>query len=152
MLGCQDQLRVLDLYAGSGALGLEALSRGAARVVLVESARLAIACIRQNIQELGVGPEVTLVPTRVERARARLQPLGPFDLVLCDPPWREIEPCVRELPRLLGGGLLGPHATLVIEHSAKDSPVGLEPLAGPLFDQRTYGDTALSLFRVPGGI
>jgi 16S rRNA (guanine966-N2)-methyltransferase len=152
MLGRQDQLRVLDLYSGSGALGLEALSRGAARVVMVESARSAIACIRQNLQELGVGPEVTLVPARVERSRARLEPLGPFDLVLCDPPWHEIEACVRELPRLLGGGLLGPDATLVLEHSAREGVISLEPLAGPSFDRRTYGDTGLSLFRVPGGI
>src|SRR5689334_18455145 len=80
--------RVLDLYAGSGALGLEALSRGAQSAVLVESGRPALAAIRDNARALDVEGQVTVIGARVDRALAELE--GPFDLVLIDPPYADV--------------------------------------------------------------
>jgi len=144
LLGC----RVLDLYSGSGALGIEALSRGAERVVLVESARPALACIHRNLSRLGIAEEVTVVPARVERSRERLESLGPFDLVLCDPPWAKIERCAADVAKLLQGKSVTSDATLVVEHPARLTIQEVEPIAGPPFDRRIYGDTGLSLFRI----
>ncbi|RYE85146.1 MAG: 16S rRNA (guanine(966)-N(2))-methyltransferase RsmD [Myxococcales bacterium] len=98
---------VLDLYAGSGALGLEALSRGAARLVLVENRRPALDALRANLTSLGLGePAVTVVPRPVERSASSVAPLGPFDLVVADPPYALVESgaAQRALEGLLGAG------------------------------------------------
>lgn len=148
LLGSVEGLRVLDLYAGSGALGLEALSRGASHVTLVEASRSAASCIDDNLALLGVGAEsAQLIRSRVEDCRSRIAPGAPFDLVLCDPPWADLARCVAALPRVLVG-LVGEGAILVLEHAANEPPHQLGSLAGPPFDQRSYGDTGLSLFRV----
>lgn len=135
--------RVLDLYAGSGALGLEALSRGARAVTLVESARAAISAIRQNVEALGVRGAVTIIPLRVDRALADLE--GPFELVLIDPPYEEVR--ARGFAGVLdrAARLLGPRGILVLEHGSSDDPGPPEGLA--LDRRRRYGDTTLSLFR-----
>lgn len=135
--------RVLDLYAGSGALGLEALSRGARAVTLVECARPAIAAIRQNIASLEVGDAVSVVAARVERALPTI--VGPFEVVLVDPPYAELNH--RGFAAVLEGAarLLAPEGLLVLEHASSDEPALPEGLA--LDRRRRYGDTALSLFR-----
>lgn len=140
--------RVLDLYAGSGALGLEALSRGAERLVLVESNKAAQQAIRSNLASLNVGARATLLPLRAEASFKALQPLGPFSLVFADPPWADAQGALAVLEKLAGSSLLAPAARLVLEHAARTPPV---PRAGgPLsaVDTRRWGDTAVTIFEL----
>jgi 16S rRNA (guanine(966)-N(2))-methyltransferase RsmD len=136
--------RVLDLYAGSGALGLEALSRGAREAVFVESGRAALVAIRQNVRSLAVDDRVTVLAMPVERALAKLE--GPFDLVLLDPPYADVR--AREFADVLkkAARLLADAAILVVEHASTDTPAAPEELA--LDRTRRHGDTTLSLYRV----
>jgi 16S rRNA (guanine966-N2)-methyltransferase len=137
-------LSVLDLFAGSGALGIEALSRGAARVVFVEAARPALSCLRDNLNALGVGHEALVIPSRVQAARPALLRQAPFDLVLCDPPWRDLASAVEELEALVGAGLVATGGRIALEHSAKDT-LDLAPTSNLIIgDTRTWGDTAIS--------
>jgi len=144
-------LRVLDLYAGSGALGIEALSRGAAFAVFVESARPAQQCLRDNLAKLGLEKDSLALSLRVAAARTQLTKLGPFGLVLCDPPWKDIEAAREELELLAGAGLLAPGARIALEHSAKAPPA--EPAGARLrvVDQRRWGDTAVTFYE-PAGV
>lgn len=156
ILGDVSGARVLDLYAGSGALGIEALSRGAASGVFVESARPALACLRENLTKLGLDDVATTLPVRVESATAQLRRLGPFELVLCDPPWRDVKAARSALEALASAGLFAPGARIVLEHGAKDPPPALGG-EGPAWlqvcDERRWGDTAVAIFEpaeVPG--
>lgn len=135
--------RVLDLYAGTGALGLEALSRGASAVVFVESAGPALEAIRSNVATLGAARETTLVAGAAERTLGRLEALGPFDLVIADPPWARIDDAVALLAALVERGIAKGEASIVLEHSSEDTPEvqGLEPRW-----QRSYGDTGITIF------
>jgi 16S rRNA (guanine966-N2)-methyltransferase len=139
-LGAFAGLRVLDLYAGSGALGLEALSRGAAHVLLVEADARAVRTIRSNIAAVGL-PGARVVQSSVLRAIAAA-PADPYDLVLADPPYAtpggEIEPVLARIAQ----GWLAPRATVVVERSTRDAPLNWP--AG-LDGQRTrrYGETML---------
>lgn len=133
--------RVLDLYAGSGAMGLEAASRGAASVVLVEAARAATAAARRNAQALGMD-QVVVIPGTVERFLAAV-PAEPVDLVLLDPPYQLPEPDLAAvLAALVGGGWLAPGAQVVLERAARSPepgwPPGLTRTA-----HREHGDTAV---------
>ncbi len=128
--------RVLDLFAGSGALGLEALSRGAAEAVFVDNDRQALAAIARNVAALGFGDRARIV--RRDLARGRLLPAGPFDLVFCDPPYgRGL--AGRTARMVATTGLLAPEGLLVVEERAGVEVAVAAPLA--LFDQRRYGDT-----------
>jgi 16S rRNA (guanine966-N2)-methyltransferase len=147
ILGDLSGLIVLDLYAGSGALGIEAISRGASSVTFVESARPALSCLRENLTRLGIDGSATVLPLRVEVALAALGKYGPFGLVLCDPPWRDANTARLQLMALASAGLLAPGARVVLEHAAKDpQPVaeGASPLR--VCDERRWGDTAVTLF------
>ena len=132
---------VLDLYAGSGALGLEAASRGATSVVLVESDRAAAKVTKKNAAALGI-PGITVLATTVARALAS-PPAAPVDLVLIDPPYDLGE---DELAGVLHGLLehrwLTPEALVVIERSSRSPeprwPEGLEPEG-----ERRYGETKI---------
>jgi 16S rRNA (guanine966-N2)-methyltransferase len=120
--------RVLDLFAGSGALGLEAASRGAAEVVLVESSRQAIGVARRNAAVVGI-VRVTAVLSSVQRYLER-RPDRPFDLVLLDPPYGLAEPVLGgHLAALNDGGWLTPDALVVVERSTRSPeprwPAGL---------------------------
>ena len=137
-----DGARVLDLFAGTGAVGLEALSRGAAEVVFVEKGRAALAVLRRNIDTVG------LPGARVE-ARPVAAYLGegggePFDLVFVDPPYaQDNDAVVRVLERLERAGWLAPAARVVVERSARTpSFVTAEMFVTPEFEKR-YGDTVL---------
>jgi 16S rRNA (guanine966-N2)-methyltransferase len=142
-----DGARVLDLYAGSGALGLEALSRGAAEVVLVESAPRVLPVLRANLAAVGLpGGRVVAgsVPTVVRGpAPAR------FDLVLADPPYATpADDVVDVLRALVAGGWLASGAVVVVERSSRESPWEWPtPLAG-LRDRR-YGEAVLRYGRLP---
>jgi 16S rRNA (guanine966-N2)-methyltransferase len=150
-LGVVDGARVLDLFAGSGALGLEAASRGAADVTLVDSARVAADVARRNVAALGLR-DVRVVAQPAEAfvtAAASGAPAsgarggGPFHLVFLDPPYDlDAEALERVLDRLAVPGVLDPSAVVVVERSARSPepawPAGWERLA-----DRTYGDTAV---------
>jgi 16S rRNA (guanine966-N2)-methyltransferase len=147
VLGPLDGARVLDLYAGTGALGIEALSRGAAHAVFVEADRAALACMRRNLTALAVdAAAATVLPVPVERAARPLRELAPFDLVLCDPPWPELEVALRASLRLLGSELYGPAARVVIEHPSAPSVEILAPAGFEKTDERRWGDTAVTVF------
>ena len=145
VLGSVEGAKVLDLYAGSGALGIEALSRGAAHATFVESARPARATIRHNIDSLGLADETVVVGERVARAQRRLKALGPFDLVLCDPPWSILDEAVRDLDALAAARVLAPGARVVLEHPARSPGPPPGPRLEPR-DVRSWGDTGVSLF------
>jgi 16S rRNA (guanine966-N2)-methyltransferase len=132
--------RVLDLYAGSGGLGLEALSRGAAQVTFVERANASLTALRKNVETVGL-PGTTVVAGEAARALRGEVPGAPFDLVFADPPYRLPK---AELATLLADLVthLAPGATVVVERAARDGapPWPAELRAG---DPRRYGDTAL---------
>jgi 16S rRNA (guanine(966)-N(2))-methyltransferase RsmD len=151
ILGDVSGARVLDLYAGSGALGIEALSRGASTAVFVEAARPALACLRDHLSKLGLDGIATTLPVRVESAAAPLGRHGPFELVLCDPPWRDVKVARAQLEALANAGLFAPGARIVLEHAAKDPPPAPEGTSRLLMcDERRWGDTAVTLFETEG--
>lgn len=137
--GSLEGLRVLDLYAGTGALGLEAWSRGAAAVTFVESHRRTAALIATNARSLGFG--AADVRTSSVRSVLSAPPAAGYDLVLADPPYPLSE---AELARDLAGltAWLGPDALVVLERSSR-SPEPTWP-AGIVVDRsRRYGETTL---------
>ncbi len=141
--------RVLDLFAGTGALGLEALSRGAGKAVLVEEDPAAGEVIAANIAALGLsGAE--LIRREVSSALARLRERGEeFDLVLADPPYR-----ARKAEKLLAGiegfAILAPGGVVAVEHSPEAEPA-LPGRSWRLLRQKRYGRTVLSFYdRVSG--
>ncbi len=147
ILGNVEGERVLDAYAGSGALGIEALSRGASFAAFVESARPALTCLRDNLSALALTGAARVLPLRAETALAQLEPHAPFDLVLCDPPWREAKAARELLERWASAGLFAAQARVVLEHSAKDPqppPLSESPLQ--ILDARRWGDTAVTIF------
>jgi 16S rRNA (guanine966-N2)-methyltransferase len=139
--------RVLDLYAGTGALGLEALSRGAAHATFVESARDAAAAVRENIAALGVERQAQLVCATVESSVARIARAGPFDLVLADPPWALVDAgaATRALEALAAAGAFADGAWVVLEHSSRTE----EPRIRGLYhaESRRYGDATLAFYK-----
>lgn len=140
-----DGSRVLDLYAGTGALGVEAVSRGAVDVRLVEQHRPTAALIGRNLVQLGVTDVARVVNAPVERVLGRGPGAGAFDLVLADPPYPLGEETIgRMLDCLVVQGWLAPGAVVVIERSARSPepswPLGFEPEKS-----RVYGDTAIHL-------
>jgi 16S rRNA (guanine966-N2)-methyltransferase len=136
-----EDTRVLDLFAGSGALGIEALSRGAASVTFVDSASAAVAVVRENLEHLGLEAEVLRIPAL--RALA-CTPIADrqYDLVFLDPPYRMASSLGPELSRALPT-ILAPEARVVAE-SDRRAPLELDL---PLIRERQYGDT---LIRVHG--
>jgi 16S rRNA (guanine966-N2)-methyltransferase len=144
MLGDVSGDSVLDLYAGSGALGIEALSRGARTATFVESSRAALTCLRANLRALGLEARSHVLPLKAERCVNALAASGPFDLVFCDPPWGEVAQALGVLLRLGEGDFLSGTARVLLEHAARDP---LEPLNdGPLAlsGSRRWGDTAVA--------
>jgi 16S rRNA (guanine966-N2)-methyltransferase len=130
--------RVIDLFAGSGALGIEALSRGARSAVFVERARAAVATLRRNLLELELARRSLVLALPTGRALARLVPQGPFELVLADPPYDRDFPGVAEARRLLD--LLAPEGRLVIERSRRAGPLPVMP-GLTVVGSRAYGET-----------
>jgi 16S rRNA (guanine966-N2)-methyltransferase len=141
-----DGARVVDLYAGTGALGLEALSRGARHATFVECARSALEALRANVAALGLEREARIVPALVERSVEILSREGPFDLVLADPPYALVRTgeLADTLGALVGRGFLAEDARVVVEHSRGDRSPSIEGLS--VSDARRYGDTVLTLY------
>jgi 16S rRNA (guanine966-N2)-methyltransferase len=132
---------VLDLYAGSGAMGLEALSRGATRVVLVESDPAAARVIRANMATVGL-PGAQLVTGRVAAVLGRRPAGAPFDVVLADPPYAAGEQEITQmLTALHTGGWLAGGAFVAVERASRSGPVAWP--AGYTPDRsRRYGEAA----------
>lgn len=133
--------RFADLFAGSGAVGLEALSRGAAHVLLVESDPKAARAARSNVAALGASAKTRLLTDRVERALA-VRPDAPYDVAFADPPYDVPEERIDELLEALAKGWLAPGAVVVIERSARGPAVRWPPGYRPLSSRR-YGETML---------
>ncbi|MDX2967995.1 16S rRNA (guanine(966)-N(2))-methyltransferase RsmD [Kribbella solani] len=138
--GSFDGLAVLDLYAGSGAIGLEALSRGAARVVLIESDRRAAEVVAANLKTVGL-PGATLLTRPVEKVAAG-DPPAVFDLVFADPPYKlETAELQDVLTGLAANGWLAADAVVVVERGKRepwDWPAGFAALR-----DRKYGEARL---------
>jgi 16S rRNA (guanine966-N2)-methyltransferase len=135
--------RVLDLYAGAGSFGIEALSRGAASAVFVESGREALSALRANLADLDLGSVSMVVPRRVESVLDSLP--GGFDLVFCDPPWpvgtSDLE---STLTRIVP--LLAPDGMVIATRRASD-PVPRPPGIG-IADDRRMGDTRIIRYAI----
>ncbi len=163
-VGVIDGARVLDLYAGSGALGLEAVSRGASHAVLVESARDAARLCRENAAALGLTGRVEVATARVDvflGRRGAAPDIGsadvragggtgePFDLAFLDPPYDLADDDLAAVLAALVAGWLAPGAVVVVERARRSGepswPAGLTPDSG-----RAYGDTALWFATVDG--
>lgn len=137
---------VLDLYAGTGALGFEALSRGAERVVFVESGRAAQKAINDNARTLGVTERVTLLSATVEAATNVVRKKGPFALVVTDPPWTHLKSAEMALKRILTSDLLTPDGRVALGHP-RQTPIALSPESGLVAEKsRAWGDSAATFF------
>jgi 16S rRNA (guanine966-N2)-methyltransferase len=131
--------RVLDLFAGSGALGLETLSRGAQSVTFVEKAQAPLRSLLANIEKLGAEDETTVLKSDALRYAETLQPAA-FDIALADPPYDS-----GEAARLVELYAATPFATILcVEHRSRDR---LPEIAGS--SMRRYGDTALTFIMAP---
>lgn len=141
--------RVLDLFAGSGALSIEALSRGAASARLVESSRAAARVITQNLERTGFRDAAQLWVGDALEAISRLSKQGEmFDLIFVDPPY-DRGLARRTLRALAESSLLTPETTIVVEHSRKEElDSNVENLQ--MIRQRSYGDTLVSFYRPEG--
>jgi 16S rRNA (guanine966-N2)-methyltransferase len=149
-LGDLRGVRVLDLYAGTGALGIEALSRGALRAVFVERSRAVSPVLMQNLHSLGLSrDEAQVVQADARAALRRLARGGErFELALLDPPYASGD-APAALAALVQSGVLAPGAWVVVE-GARRHPV---PDVGGLVrvDERRYGDTLVTRFRAAEG-
>ena len=142
MTGSLSGARVLDLYAGSGAVGLEALSRGAGHVLLVESGGRAVRVIRANIEAVGL-PGAEVITDRVERVLTRGPVGGRYDIVFVDPPYALADDEVaRMLTALADRGWLVPGALVVVERATRSGPVswpaGFEPDRARRYGEATF--------------
>ena len=150
--GDLEGLRFADLYAGSGAIGLEALSRGAAYALLVDSDPKAARVVRANIGALGVQAQAELSTAKVTAAVAGPPPGGPFDIVFADPPYAVGEDELKAvLDGLAGQGWLADGALVVIERARRSpEPPWVHHITGER--SRRYGETTLWYGRADRGV
>ena len=139
ILGSVEGERVLDLFAGSGALAIEALSRGAAEAVMVDSSAAAVAAIGRNLRAVGIDAEVRRQDA-LAYLRSASRDARQYDLVFLDPPYRHASVLGRELSSALGPVLAS--AARVVAESDRRAPLELEL---PLLDERRYGDTLIRI-------
>lgn len=138
--------RVLDAYAGTGALGVEAISRGAAHATFIERSKRCLAVVRGNLSDLAIEPQCRVISGDARPALARLaQGRAPsFDCIFVDPPYASDE-AAGALRAIAKGGLLATHGVLVIECATRH-PVPAEAIEDSgmnLVDERRYGDTTI---------
>ncbi|MFF8608166.1 16S rRNA (guanine(966)-N(2))-methyltransferase RsmD [Streptomyces sp. NPDC015346] len=142
LLGTLDGARVADLYAGSGAVGLEALSRGASHTLLVEADPRAAKTVRENIRVLGL-PGAELRTGKAEQIVTGPAPAAPYDVVFLDPPYAVSDDDLREiLLTLRSGGWLSDDALVTVERSTRGGefgwPAGFEPLRARRYGEGTF--------------
>ena len=138
-------MRVLDLFAGSGSIGIEALSRGASLTVFVEEWDKAVECIYKNLEHTNLASQAKVVKSTVGRAIATLSRKGgEFDLVFVDPPYEKglVNPTLEELVR---STLLADDATVIVEHHPKEMIGEVKGLT--LTDSRKYGQTLVTFLQ-----
>lgn len=139
-LGSFEGLNVADLFAGTGALGLEALSRGAAHCTFIEKDRAALDILKRNIDSLGATNRATI---RSQAAEHAAPPAAPADLILMDPPYRTGD-AQAALDRIAGGPWLAPGGWLSIETA--DEPLAI-PQALTIEAERRFGKARITLLR-----
>lgn len=147
ILGSVEGATVLDLYSGTGSIGIEALSRGAVRATFVEAGKPALAVLRGNLEKLGLLECATVLPMRVEQAARRIaQAELHYDLVLADPPYAGVRDgtAARAIAKVLASGRIAPGARIVVEHPSTEPPPELP--GAELEETRKYGDTAISFY------
>ncbi|GAA4898948.1 16S rRNA (guanine(966)-N(2))-methyltransferase RsmD [Streptomyces coeruleoprunus] len=142
LLGTLDGIRVADLYAGSGAVGLEALSRGASHALLVEADARAARTVRENVRALGL-PGAEVRTGRAEQIVTGPAPAAPYDAVFLDPPYAVSDDDLREiLLTLRSEGWLAEDALVTVERSTRGGefgwPPGFEPLRARRYGEGTF--------------
>jgi 16S rRNA (guanine966-N2)-methyltransferase len=148
IIGSVEGLDVLDLFAGSGALGIEALSRGAASATFVDSSKAAVAAIRTNAAMIDDTSRVRVVATDWQAALRAERSVGrTYGLCLLDPPYTVLARIAGRLGQALTP-VLSDGATLVVEHAAATGPVEIENLLVTTRIDRTYGGTAITVMRI----
>lgn len=148
-LGDVSGARILDLYAGTGALGIEALSRGAGRAVFVERVPAAIRTIRENLRRADLELAAQVVRSDAERFVIRHDKNGaPFDVVLADPPYDESGPALSTVLSGLDEGFLAPGSTVILTRR-KGSSTDVIPVDWRPARRLEYGDTVLLICRRP---
>lgn len=144
-----EDMAVLDVFAGSGAVGIEALSRGALHATFFDLGKPALAAVRGNLRDLGLEPRATVVAGDSVALAARHVPARPWDLVFVDPPYRSdlATRAVLALPT----ERLSRDVAIVIEHDRRNAP---PETLGSLIrtDERRYGDTMVSFYRLAPAI
>jgi 16S rRNA (guanine(966)-N(2))-methyltransferase RsmD len=147
LCGSFEGFKVLDMFAGTGGLGIEALSRGAAQAVFVDSSREAVRLIKQNLDALGLAASGRVLPKEALAALKALETGGErFHLVFLDPPYAR-GLTEKVLGHLATSALIDAATVIVAETAARDAlPEAFDRLR--LFDRRVYGDTALSFLRL----
>ena len=144
ILGEQVEAAVfLDLFAGAGGIGIEALSRGAARAVFVDDSRDSLGVIKQNLEQTGFSDRAEVVFSKAEAFLKKTS--GPFDIAFLDPPYaEEMQPM---LERLAGAGIMKPDSIVIAEHFKKQpSPESAGTLT--LYREAQYGDTVLAFYKL----
>jgi 16S rRNA (guanine(966)-N(2))-methyltransferase RsmD len=133
----------LDLYAGAGGIGIEALSRGARTVVFVDGSRDSLNIVKQNIEQMGFREQANAVLAKAETFLKK--PSGPYDIVFLDPPYAEDMHPLLEM--VAGAGILKPAAVVIAEHFKKQlSPESAGVLS--LHREARYGDTVLAFYKI----
>lgn len=143
-LGSFDDLTILDLFAGTGALSLEALSRGASRAVLVEQSSQSVEIIADNIQTCQMKDRAIVYQEPVSTFVGKPSPQGPFDLIFLDPPYNQ-NLIIPTLNGIVQNGLLATQGIICIE-SAKEDTIPSELPGILLLSRREYGSTAVSFY------
>ena len=139
--------RVLDLYAGTGSIGIEALSRGAAHVTFVEADRTALRLVRSNLQQCGLEPSANICACQVSQFFHRTTHWsGPYNIVFCDPPY-QLTPDLIALANEWDRRWFADDAVVILEHGRKAQiPATLGPLSQ--VKRYDYGDTALTRYQL----
>ena len=137
----------LDLFAGCGNVGLEALSRGAANVVFVEKNPVMVNAIKRNLLELGIKNKYQILETEAAKGIKKLQRKGEqFDFLFADPPYEK--GFIREIFQYLGEGeMIYSDGVVIFQHSIREDIPGTLTGTFMLTDQRRYGDTRISFFK-----
>ncbi|UFS70487.1 16S rRNA (guanine(966)-N(2))-methyltransferase RsmD [Geomonas sp. RF6] len=142
-LGSFEGLRVLDIFAGTGNLGIEALSRGAGYALFIDSHRDSVTVLKQNLQQVKLAEKAkVLAQDAVAALRAASVTEAPFDLVLLDPPYRQGH--AERVLEVLGASPLVSEETLVVAEFAKGETIPVSFGRLQEIDRRNYGDTVLS--------